>query len=88
MTAITSAPIAAWMRRPRPPKRLTPPTTAAATPLRTMSRPTVASTDPTRVTLNRAETTASVEQMTNAHHLIQRTLMPARRAASALPPIA
>ena len=29
MTAITSAPIAAWMSRPRPPNSETPPTTAA-----------------------------------------------------------
>ncbi len=47
MTAITRAPIAAWMSRPRPPKSETPPTTAAATPDSTRSRPAAASTDPT-----------------------------------------
>ena len=88
ITAITRAPIAAFMSRPRPPKRLTPPTTAAATPLSTMSRPTVASTEPTRETLNSMAATARDEQITNAHHLIQRTFTPERRAASALPPIA
>ena len=39
-------------------------------------------------TLSSAENTARLEQITNAHHLIQRTLTPERRAASALPPIA
>ena len=42
MIEITIAPSAAWINRPRPPKRLTPPTTAAATPLRTMVLPAAA----------------------------------------------
>ena len=75
--------------RPLPPNRLVPPMTAAPTAYSRVSPPPVLGvTELTRLASSTPAIAAIVEQRTKQSSRMRATLMPARRAASALPPTA
>ena len=89
MIAITRPPRIASTTRPLPPKRLVPPMTAAPTAYSRVEAPPVdGEIELSRLAIMMPPTAASVEPMMKQVHLMPGTLMPARRAASALPPTA
>jgi hypothetical protein len=89
MLAMTSAPSRADLMWPRPPKSDVPPITAAAIEYsRIAPPPAFVSTERSREASTMPPTTAISEQIAKQMILIRSTLMPARRAASALPPTA
>ena len=86
---ITSAPSSAETTRPRPPKRLVPPITAAAIALsRIGPPPAVRSTELRRAAKAIPPSTAMALEIMNTAIRMNATSIPARRAASALPPTA
>src|SRR5574340_48300 len=89
MEPITTAPRIAVHAEPRPPNRLVPATTGPAIAMSTRSlAPDDWLTAYRREAASTPPAAASVEHMTNAMIRTWSILMPARRAASALPPIA
>src|SRR5690349_2539264 len=89
MTATTRPPMTALTGLPLPPNRLQPPMTAAPTAYsRVEEPPVVGDTELSRLARSTPATAASVEQMTKHDSLTVFTPMPARRAASVLPPTA
>src|SRR5690349_14097804 len=88
-TWITRPPMTASVTRPLPPKRLVPPITAAPTANSTVPLPPVwTDTELLRLAISRPATAASEEHIMKQEIFTHATLMPARRAASALPPTA
>ena len=86
---ITSEPKNAAHTLPRPPKRLTPPMTAAAiASSRSVPPPIVVSAASRFETATSPPTEANVADSTNTVKRMRRTLTPARRAPFALPPTA
>ncbi len=86
---MTSAPNSALVTLPRPPNRLVPPMTAAAMALSSSPPPpTLGSTDCSRLAPTMPPSAAMPPAITNTAVRIRSTGMPARRAASAFPPIA
>ena len=86
---MTSAPNSVDQTLPRPPKRLVPPMTAAAIASSSSVPPPVwVLAAAPRETAIRPPRAAMVEAMVKTATRIAATLMPARRAASALPPTA
>src|SRR6516164_2365118 len=89
MAAMTSPPSTAWTALPRPPNKLVPPMTAAATAYRTSWPPSNAvETERRRDAPTMPAIPAVNEASTNATVRILAKPTPARRAASALPPMA
>ena len=89
MMASTSPPSTALTMRPRPPNRLVPPITAAPTATSRKSFPPVwGSTELSREASRTPATPESTAHITKADIRMRATLIPARRAASALPPTA
>ena len=89
IAVITLAPRIASRTRPRPPKRLVPPITAAPTANSRVSDPPVFGlTEFVRLASITPPIAASDEHIMKQEIRTQSTLMPARRAASALPPTA
>ena len=87
--AITIAPSTALRIVPRPPNRLVPPITAAAIEYsRIVPPPVDVSTDDSREASTMPPNAAIVEEIMNTMITTRETLMPARRAASTLPPTA
>ena len=89
MVAMTRPPMTASLARPLPPNRLVPPMTAAPTAYSSMLPPpddveTLPLLDAAMMPLS----AAIDEPITNTEMRIRSTLMPARRAASGLPPTA
>ena len=82
-------PKSAPLTRPRPPKRLTPPITAAEiASSSSVPPPKVRSTEFRREARMTPPRPAQAPEMTKQRIRISLTLIPARRAASALPPTA
>ena len=88
ITAITKPPITASVNFPRPPNKLTPPTTAAAIALNTIDLPAAASTDACLDANKIPAIPAKVDEIINTVMRTRLTLIPARLAASAFPPTA
>ena len=87
--AITSAPSSAAITRPTPPKRLVPPITAAAiTSRRRLPPPVFVATDRRRDASMIPPAPAMKPLIMKTAIRTRSTSMPARRAASALPPTA
>src|SRR6478735_12732491 len=89
ITAITRPPSTASMILPLPPKRLVPPITAAPTAKSRVREPPVdGDTELSRLAMSMPATAASEEHIMKQDSWTHLTLMPERRAASALPPTA
>ena len=89
IVAITSAPKSASLTSPRPPKRLVPPITAAAiASISSVPPPAFRSTLLRRAASTTPPSPAIAPEIMKTMILTRATLMPARRAASALPPTA
>ena len=86
---MTSAPISALITRPRPPKRLVPPITAAEiASSSSVPPPALRSTELRRAAKITPPIPAIRPEIMKTRMRIRGTLMPARRAASAFPPTA
>ena len=89
IVAITAAPSTALRMLPRPPKRLVPPITAAEIASRSsVPPPWSGATERTFAASTMPPTPAISPEIMKTRIRIRATLMPARRAASALPPTA
>jgi len=89
IVAITSEPSSAPRTSPRPPNRLTPPITAAEIESRSsVPPPTLRFTDWRRAERMMPPTPAIRPESMKTRILMRATLIPARPAASALPPTA
>ena len=89
IVAITSEPNSALRTSPRPPKRLVPPMTAAAiASISSVPPPAFRSALLRRATRTMPPSPDIAPEIMKTRILIRATLIPARRAASALPPTA